>query len=654
MPELKLLQQSEGVAVSEPSGISVGSGEKNYATSPSAVGTFWAASGAGVTVADTATASEMPRANTSGTAIKLTAVSGTDYMRGRWTLDDVDVSRPMHAKFDQRVIGALATGDFKVEVYYTTDSTYATGLTEQALATDVSGTSSLPALDLQYITSWTPASTALYWEIRIVRVAGTAAIGLSDFVIGPGSVAVGPCVSEWYSYTPTFNTDTGVAVTLNATGKVDPTGMWRRVGNSIEIQVGMQNGSGGAASAASGTYVYFGLPTGLTANTSQMINTLGGYRVVGNGQINVSTKNGPAVFDNTAGRGVSFIDGSDNDFCTLADIIANIRMSIMAVIPITEWSGGTVATIQDQNLNEWQDYTPTGTWVSNATYTGKWRRVGQNMEIQAAITLTGAPTAAALRIGLPTGYVIDHSALIGEALGSGQAVGSAVARDSGTADYVGTVKVLSASTAGVYISSNGAAGEWSSTIPHTWAVNDTLSIFCSVPIVEWSGRSGGGALGYGLATPDAAGIVRPSFEANGTTQVAYDATKPVRSGTYTPTYVESSPNNLDSNPTAGANTMLWSQVGRIVYCSGFVAVDPTLDNTASGFTATLPVLPTSNFTATEEVAGVCMFQDSGDGSIASGGTVKGVISSKTALISFYATEPSASRNLFYQFQYRLN
>lgn len=67
-------------------------------------------------------------------------------------------------------------------------------------------------------------------------------------------------------------------------------------------------------------------------------------------------------------------------------------------------SYGAVAT-------DWASFTPTGSWVSNTTYTGWWRRVGDTLSVKYKLALAGAPTAATLTVNLPTGLTIDTAKL---------------------------------------------------------------------------------------------------------------------------------------------------------------------------------------------------------------------------------------------------
>jgi len=173
-----------------------------------------------------------------------------------------------------------------------------------------------------------------------------------------------------------------------------------------------------------------------------------------------------------------------------------------------------------------------------------------------------------------------------------------------------------------------------------------------VDLVRKNAANGGNGEAGPAGTLTDLGLIKPSFAANAGVQETYSTTENlVRSGTYTPTAIEIF--NLDFNPTVPANSMIWSQVGRVVTCSGYLIIDATTINTATGFTLTLPVLPTLNFTASTEVSGLVCFSTSGLGAPATVGTVSASGSAKTVDVGFYATETAAGRNLFYQFQYVL-
>jgi len=145
-----------------------------------------------------------------------------------------------------------------------------------------------------------------------------------------------------------------------------------------------------------------------------------------------------------------------------------------------------------QLISEWKSYTPTGTWTTNTTYTGKWRQIGDTAEIQVRLDLTGAPTAATLSVNLPSNMVIDTAKL---ASGTNQAVlpnswGSM--RDD--ASYSGPLAAFYSSTTAVSLRTPSAANPIyysgiDATTPITWTTSDSLTITFKVPIVGWTAQT---------------------------------------------------------------------------------------------------------------------------------------------------------------------
>jgi hypothetical protein len=64
-------------------------------------------------------------------------------------------------------------------------------------------------------------------------------------------------------------------------------------------------------------------------------------------------------------------------------------------------------------VSRWESYTPTGSWTTNTTYTGKYRRIGDSIEAQVRIELSGAPGGASslTSVSIPSGLKIDTSKL---------------------------------------------------------------------------------------------------------------------------------------------------------------------------------------------------------------------------------------------------
>ena len=141
-------------------------------------------------------------------------------------------------------------------------------------------------------------------------------------------------------------------------------------------------------------------------------------------------------------------------------------------------------------ITDWQSFTPTGSWSTNTTYTGKRRRVGDSMELDVSLTLAGAPTAAGLTVNMPSGYTIDTTKISATTGGSTPILGVATSWDSGTTIYQGYVTYNS--TTSVIVYANGASSTYtnaqqvSSTVPMTWASGDIQSLKFSVPILGWS------------------------------------------------------------------------------------------------------------------------------------------------------------------------
>src|SRR5690606_23294411 len=60
----------------------------------------------------------------------------------------------------------------------------------------------------------------------------------------------------------------------------------------------------------------------------------------------------------------------------------------------------------------WTAFTPTGSWTTNCTYTGFWKRVGDSMFIQYEINLAGAPTSATLTLDPVANTTLDMTKML--------------------------------------------------------------------------------------------------------------------------------------------------------------------------------------------------------------------------------------------------
>ncbi len=333
-----------------------GSGELNVIDNPNDANAGWTASGAGITVATSTTGSELPLSGLFDTGIKIDPVSGTDYAYYRWTMPAGLKGRKLKLEWHQKAESGYASGDLKVEIYKNSASNYGGSYTEFALSTDSSGTSSIPSSTGRYLTYF-DADDGDYYEMRIVRTAGTNFLVLQNVIVGPGSgISTGAIIGEWTAYTPTF---TNFTVSTSAF-------FYRRVGTSMQIK-------GAANVTAVSSDMTFSLPSGFNLDTTKLPGFDGstttatrlGFAVAFDGSGNhlgVVTQASSTEFtvrgddgSSTWGPTVPFTWASGNDF-NVVDV----------TVPIAEWAGTNTVNL-GQNDIEYAYNTSTATAASDTT-----------------------------------------------------------------------------------------------------------------------------------------------------------------------------------------------------------------------------------------------------------------------------------------------
>lgn len=143
--------------------------------------------------------------------------------------------------------------------------------------------------------------------------------------------------------------------------------------------------------------------------------------------------------------------------------------------------------ITASTITAWTSFTPTGSWTVNTTYTGKWRQVGDTMELEVKVALSGAPNATPLTINMPTGYTIDTSKLVETQY---RIVGAADIRDYGVANFDGIVEISTSNTAvSVRVSETqytyGTNQPVTATAPMVFGNTDYVFARFSVPVANW-------------------------------------------------------------------------------------------------------------------------------------------------------------------------
>lgn len=135
----------------------------------------------------------------------------------------------------------------------------------------------------------------------------------------------------------------------------------------------------------------------------------------------------------------------------------------------------------------WKSFSPSGSWATNATYTGNYRLIDGVLECCVKIALSGAPDAAALTVNLPSGFSVNRSAILNTVY---FVIGSLLASDADGLVYDGlvaiqenvngSVKAFVTKTSATYETINAIAQN----LPITFANGDYVTMIFSVPVVR--------------------------------------------------------------------------------------------------------------------------------------------------------------------------
>lgn len=279
-----------------------------------------------------ATASSPLSGNWSGILTKDAANRQGQGVSYDFSIDNIDKGNVVCFSMSSELSSAGAPADFAFYVY---DITNANLITPSVTAIP-SGTART------FSSCFVSTSSASYRAIVHTATTSTSAMTLKvdNVKISRLPVSYGSAITDIQTVSsPTLVTDTGATVTLNATAREALDIKWKQVGDTMKLWAGFRNGTGGSASAASGTYIEIPLPTGYTVETTKLISTLSGYRVNGFGQISAQNANGGVYYNPTTNRLVIMnAAGATPDFVTLASITSGVRFSLEAEIPILNWS----------------------------------------------------------------------------------------------------------------------------------------------------------------------------------------------------------------------------------------------------------------------------------------------------------------------------
>lgn len=203
------------------------------------------------------------------------------------------------------------------------------------------------------------------------------------------------------------------------------------------------------------------------------------------------------VYDLVQGVGTGICSGT---FQTTSNSsryqIALININAFAAaynMQVDDFSFGPQLAVFGPPVSDWAPYTPTGSWLTNTTYSGFWRRIGDSVELDIRVLTSGAPTAAELSVSIPAGLSIDTSKLTA-GTGTENPLGVGIVLDGGLQQFPCHVVYFSTTTIKIVVYNHTPATydsltNVSNVIPITFGNTDAVQFKALVPIVGWSSNT---------------------------------------------------------------------------------------------------------------------------------------------------------------------
>ena len=243
---------------------------------------------------------------------------------------------------------------------------------------------------------------------------GTANLGQTEYQFEV------PVVTEWQSYTPTFQ-GLGTPTSVDA--------RYRIVGTNVEIDVSLTTG------APTNVEARIGLPLSLVSSISTSSNNIPVGTWLRNVGPSTTIKRDLLLSQN----GTSYVTVSSGEYAIAANPFSPLnantvfgtgeRLTFQAIIPCAGLTATTTkkvistdlvpakalsgnASISVPNVTGWQGYTPTFQGFGTPTNIEfEWRQSGESVEIRGKF-VSGIPTAVEARVGLPGGLTSAGTSLI--------------------------------------------------------------------------------------------------------------------------------------------------------------------------------------------------------------------------------------------------
>lgn len=146
-------------------------------------------------------------------------------------------------------------------------------------------------------------------------------------------------------------------------------------------------------------------------------------------------------------------------------------------------------------ISDWTTFTPTGSVATNATYSGRYRRVGDMAEVEILLAFTSTNTQGSVSFNMPSGLTIDTTKIM-STTGSQTLLGFCDCRDasaSGAATVTGQVRYATSTSVDLFVLDDSAASDHYGVFintntgsPITIANGDSISAKFTVPVSGWS------------------------------------------------------------------------------------------------------------------------------------------------------------------------
>ncbi len=179
---------------------------------------------------------------------------------------------------------------------------------------------------------------------------------------------------------------------------------------------------------------------------------------------------------------------------------ASIRLSLMVNstnataynLFVDDVKLGPDSNISVPIIKDFTNFTPTASWVSNITWTGKIARVGNVAKIHYHGILSNTSEATTLTINMPTGLTMDTASMVTSSAPF-RLPGSFTTREAGVGEQLDCYPRYINSTTSFNLGIDIATSTYtqsgnviSSTVPFAWAAGDYVTGYIEVPIAEWS------------------------------------------------------------------------------------------------------------------------------------------------------------------------